>query len=124
MKKLPRVYETEAISGPITVGLFNPVIVLPKQEREMEQLPMILHHELAHVKRKDLWYKWLYQILLCVHWFYPALYLVGRRLNTDCELSCDEMVLACLTKDGKKAYGNILLDEAQKSLSAEEGYHP
>ncbi len=118
MKKLPKVYETEAISGPITVGLFNPVIVLPKQEREMEQLPMILHHELVHVKRKDLWYKWLYQILLCIHWFNPALYLVGRRLNTDCELSCDEMVLACLTKDGKKAYGNILLDAAQKSISA------
>ena len=97
MGKLPKVFETGAISGPITIGIF--------------------HHELVHVKRKDLWYKWIYQILLCIHWFNPMLYLIGRRLNTDCELSCDEAVLACLTKDGKKAYGNILLDVAQTSLS-------
>lgn len=117
MGKLPKVFETGAISGPITIGLFHPVIVLPKQKGEITQLPMIFHHELVHVKRKDLWYKWIYQILLCIHWFNPMLYLIGRRLNTDCELSCDEAVLACLTKDGKKAYGNILLDVAQTSLS-------
>lgn len=117
MGKPPKVFETGAISGPITIGLFHPVIVLPKEKGEIIQLPMIFHHELVHVKRKDLWYKWIYQILLCIHWFNPMLYLIGRRLNTDCELSCDEAVLACLTKDGKKAYGNILLDAAQTSLS-------
>lgn len=118
VRKTPQIYETKAIFAPITIGLIRPVIVLPKEEKDIAQLPIIFHHELIHVKRRDLWYKWIYQILLGIHWFNPMLYLIGRKLNTDCELSCDEMVLACLTKEGKKAYGNILLDAAQKSISA------
>lgn len=117
MRKKPQIYESKAVSGPITIGLLRPVIVLPKEERDLLQIPLVLHHELLHVKRKDLWYKWLYQILLCIHWFNPVLYLAGRKLNIDCELACDESVLALLTGEGKKAYGNLLLDAASWSIS-------
>lgn len=117
MRKKPQIYESNAVAGPITIGLLRPVIVLPKEERDLMQLPLILHHELLHVKRKDLWYKWMYQILLCIHWFNPVLYLAGRKLNVDCELSCDEAVLAFLTQEGKKAYGNLLLDAASRSIN-------
>lgn len=117
MGRRPRIYESKAVSGPVTIGLQQPVIVLPKGERDLTQLPLVLHHELLHVKRRDLWYKWLYQILLCVHWFNPVLYLIGRKLNIDCELSCDEGVLESLTREGKKAYGNILLDAARGNMN-------
>lgn len=119
MKRVPALCESAAVSGPITLGLWKPVIVLPKEERKSAQMQMVIHHELIHIKRKDLWYKWLYQILLCVHWFNPVLYLVGRKLNTDCELSCDEAVLAGLTKEGRKAYGNILINTAERSIDFE-----
>ncbi len=62
-----------------------------------------------------MWYKWLYQALLCVHWFNPVLYLAGRKLNADCELACDEAVVASLTGEGKKVYGNILINAAEWS---------
>ncbi|MBD5462670.1 MAG: M56 family metallopeptidase [Lachnospiraceae bacterium] len=114
----PRLYESKAVSGPITVGMWRTAIVLPLDRGDLEQLPLILHHELVHVKRRDLWYKWLYQILLCIHWFNPVLYLIGRKLNIDCELACDEAVLGVLTQEGKRAYGNILLDAAQRNISA------
>lgn len=114
----PRLYESKVVSGPITIGLWRPIIVLPMEKGDLEQLPLILHHELIHTKKKDLWYKWLYQILLCFHWFNPLFYLIGRKLNTDCELACDEAVLAALTQEGKKAYGNVLLDAAQRNISA------
>lgn len=118
MRKCPQIFESKAVSGPITIGLLKPVIVLPKEERDFLQLPLILHHELLHVKRKDLWYKWIYQILLCIHWFNPVLYLAGRKLNIDCELSCDEAVLIHLTQEGKKAYGNLLLDAASWGIDS------
>ncbi len=147
----PILYENPSISSPITIGLRNTSIILPKEKHTVqtnidtkeqnpktdaentyidtkEQNPktdaeailrFILQHELIHVARKDLWYKWLYQLLLCIHWFNPILYLIGRRINTDCELSCDEMLLTSLrfTAKDKKTYGNLLIDTAQRTAA-------
>ena len=118
IRKKPLICECQSTQGPITIGLWRTAIVLPEEKGDLQQLPMILHHELVHVKRKDLWYKWLYQILLCIHWFNPVLYLIVRKMNMDCELACDEAVLGRLTYEGKKAYGNILLDTAQQKIGA------
>ncbi|MDE6661957.1 MAG: M56 family metallopeptidase [Lachnospiraceae bacterium] len=117
ISKLPMIYESDTFSTAVTVGLFRPIIVLSKEERTLSELKLTLHHEYVHIKRKDLWYKWIYQILLCVHWFNPLLYLIDRRINIDCELSCDEAVLNYLSKDGMKIYGNLLLNCAQKNVA-------
>ena len=121
MRNMPPVYESASVSGPVTIGLWKPVIILPKAGLQTQnpfmQYQMILHHELVHVVRKDLWYKWLYQILLCIHWFNPFLYLFERKINIDCELSCDETVLAEMTEEGRKAYGNVLLDIAEQNAA-------
>ena len=116
MRKNPVLYVSESVSVPITVGLIQPVILLPKEHWLLKDLQMVLHHELIHVKRRDLWYKWIFQFLLCIHWFNPVLYLIGMKLNIDCELSCDEAVLTALSKEGQKAYGNVLIDTAQKNI--------
>lgn len=116
LKTLPAIYESDDVPGPVTLGLRHPVIILPKEDRKLGELSLALHHELVHIKRKDLYYKWLYQMLLCVHWFNPVLYLVARKINIDCELSCDEAVLGTLTEDGKRAYGNVLLNTAEKNV--------
>lgn len=122
MRKMPSVYESAFVSGPVTIGLWKPVIVLPEAglntRDSFMQYRMILHHELIHVARRDLWYKWLYQLLLCIHWFNPFLYLFERKMNMDCELSCDEAVLAELTEEGRRAYGNVLLDIAERNAAA------
>lgn len=94
----------------ITVGLWKPAIVIPKEipADNMMQFQLVLHHELIHVARKDLLYKWVYQILLCIHWFNPLLHWFGRQMSRDCELSCDEAILTHLTDSGRMMYGNIL----------------
>ena len=145
IRKRPTLYENPSISSPITIGLRNTNIILPKENHTVQTniyakeqnsktdtentynqnidsnaiLRFILQHELIHVARKDLWYKWLYQLLLCLHWFNPILYLIDRRINTDCELSCDEMLLTSLrfTAKDKKTYGNLLIDTAQRTAA-------
>lgn len=97
IKRMPQICESPEVSGPVTLGLHRPVIFFPAGTGSASdhnpyrdpQLSLVLHHELIHVKRKDLWYKWLYQMILCIHWFNPVLYLVRRYLDIDCELSCD-----------------------------------
>lgn len=127
IRKRVKVYESPLVSGPILIGLWNPCMILPKDicsadgyDKDMaaqDDVVLVLHHELIHCKKKDLWYKWLYQAVLCIHWFNPVLYLIGRTLNMDCELACDEAVMKILTLEGRKAYGNVLIDAAEHSLS-------
>ncbi len=112
-------YKSAGIDIPMLVGFWQPRICLPQAllaemtEREND-ICLILHHELVHYKRKDIWYKWLFQAALCVHWFNPLVYVFIRKFNMDCELACDETVLKLLSEEGRRAYGNVLLDVAQK----------
>ncbi len=117
IKRVVKVYESSLISGPVMIGMIHPGIIFPKGIAGQEDVSLILHHELVHVKKKDLWYKWLYQAVLSIHWFNPFLYLAGRKLNADCELACDESVLELLTLDQRKAYGNVLLDAAEYKMN-------
>ena len=84
------------------------------------QFELTLHHELIHAARNDLMYKWVYQLLLCLHWFNPLLRYIGRKIDCDCELSCDEQILAQLTETGKKLYGSLLLDTAERALTCRQ----
>lgn len=60
---------TEAIS-PMLTGLLKPAIVLPVSVlQHPENLSFIFRHELIHYKRKDIWFKWLFQLVECVHFF-------------------------------------------------------
>lgn len=112
-------FESTTVNSPMLIGLIRPYIILPSELlREMQgsenDICLILHHELVHYKRRDIWYKWLFQAVLCIHWFNPLLYWFNRKFNIDCELACDEMVMTLLTEEGRKAYGNILLNVAEK----------
>ncbi len=120
LKRTPALCESASVSSPLTVGPVRPVIVLPLREEDPKRRILILHHELIHVKRRDLWYKWLYQLLLCIHWFNPVVYLAGRAFNRDCELSCDEAVLGLLTREGKRAYGNLLINTAERDMGMDK----
>ena len=115
IKRLVPVYVSTEISCPMLIGFFGSCIVLPKDMPA--DTMMILHHELIHCKRRDIGYKWLFQLALCAHWFNPFIYLFNRKFNLDCELACDEEVMKLLTDDGRKRYGNVLLDAAEHSIT-------
>ncbi len=127
VQKIMPLYECAVIDSPMLIGLFHPCIYLPSGFlKEMvgkeNDIILILHHELVHFKRRDLWYKWVFQAALCVHWFNPLLYVFQHKFNIDCELACDETMLKLLSEEGRRAYGNVLLDVAQKNWS--EGVLP
>ncbi len=115
-------YESADVNSPMLIGLRKPCIYLPSEllsemtGREND-ICLILHHELVHYKRRDIWYKWLFQAAVCIHWFNPLIYVFQRKFNSDCELACDETVLKLLSEEGRRAYGNVLLDVAQKNCS-------
>ena len=97
------------IASPMLIGFFRPRIILPIGELEDKELSYIFVHELIHYKQRDMFYKWLIQIVVCVHWFNPFVYLLEKEVNKSCELSCDEKVISILNEKAKREYGDTLI---------------
>lgn len=98
------------ISSPLIIGFFRSSIILPTTEISQSDFQYTILHELTHYKRRDMFYKWLVQFTICLHWFNPFVYLMGREINRACELSCDEAVIVNLDDDKHKAYGDTLIN--------------
>ena len=98
------------ISSPMLIGFFRPCIVLPASEYREEDFRYIVLHELTHYKRRDMFYKWLVQVTVCLHWFNPLVHLMSREITKACEFSCDEAVLAKTGDGSARDYGKTLLD--------------
>ena len=98
------------VSSPLLIGFFRPCIVLPSADIPEKDFRYIILHELTHYKRRDMFYKWLVQITVCLHWFNPLVYLMSREITKACEFSCDEAVLAKMGSSNAQDYGKTLLD--------------
>ena len=116
-KQLP-FYINAQVASPMLAGIIKPVLIIPVLETSDDELRNILRHELTHYKRFDFLYKWIVQITLCLHWFNPFVYLIGKQINRNCELSCDENVIKHLDERGRISYGDALI----KSLEAKGSY--
>ncbi len=90
------------------LGTIRPRVYLPAGLNE-QQLTCILHHECAHLRRRDHLLKPLAFLLLCVHWFDPVVWLGFWLFGRDLELAADEAVLRTLGTAAKKTYCNVLL---------------
>ena len=94
MRVVPVLAETQEMVLPKVVGLARPMILLPTAAiagLSPDELEMILAHELAHVRRHDMWVNLLQRLAEVVLFFNPALWYLSRRISTLREYCCDEM---------------------------------
>ncbi len=104
-----KIRQSDKICSPLTVGIFKPILLLPKSELTQEQLHYILAHECTHLKRRDILYKWLISLVKCIHWFNPFIYIIAERINLDCEISCDISVTSNMTQTEQREYMETIL---------------
>ncbi len=102
------IYICDAVKSPFILGVIRPEIYLSSALNE-EEMHYILAHELAHLKRKDHWWKLLGYLLLCIYWFNPFCWAAYAGLCKDIELACDEKVIRDMTFSEKKEYSRVLL---------------
>ena len=118
IKYTVELYQNPLISSPIMIGFIHPSIIIPTRQTDKTKLIYIFMHELVHYKRRDMFYKWFIQIIICIHWFNPFVYVLGKEVNKACELSCDEAVIYTLDNKAQRAYGDTLIS----SLKTEKTY--
>ena len=59
----------------LTIGVFRQYVIVPEEGLTDEELYYILKHELIHVKRRDVGWRYLTLFVLLMHWFNPVVYL-------------------------------------------------
>ena len=80
---------SDRVTSPLTYGIVNPVIILPKDlPADSEEMRFALAHELVHIRRFDVLMKLVFTAAACVHWFNPLAWAMFALANQDIELSC------------------------------------
>ena len=108
------------VNSPMILGIFRPVLVIPREDYSSAELNMIVRHELTHCKRHDIAFKLLLTAINSLHWFNPFVYLMVREANADIELCCDADVLRDADTVQRKAYAESILT----SMEREKGFVP
>ena len=103
--------QTDQVEGPLTYGLFRPVILLPKALASAgpQLLECVLAHEWTHIRRWDAGKKLLLAAGLCLHWFNPLVWVFFFMANRDLELACDEGAIALLGGQQRGRYARTLI---------------
>lgn len=118
-KKEGNIYQSEFVKSPFVLGFIKPKIYIPYKTNDND-LPLVIAHEQAHIKRFDHLIKPLGFLLLSVHWFNPLLWIAYILLCRDIESACDEKVVKELTTEQRKSYSTALLNASisRKSIAA------
>jgi beta-lactamase regulating signal transducer with metallopeptidase domain len=97
---------------PMTWGFMRPVVMLPAGARtwSANQRSIVLTHELTHVRGADWLFNLLARAICALLWFHPGAWWVARRLRDDCELACDDRVIASGVR--RSDYAELLVDAA------------
>jgi beta-lactamase regulating signal transducer with metallopeptidase domain len=88
---------TSSIDSPVCCGLLRPVIMLPKRMYDndsLENLQMVLSHELAHVERRDSVVNIFQRLIEAVLFFHPLVWYASFQLTHNREQICDHHVIA------------------------------
>ena len=112
LRRTPAMLATRAVRAPAIMGWLRPLVLVPPSlstTLAADELRMVLMHECAHVRRRDLISHWLSMALLSLHWFNPLVWIALRMLRADREAACDAAVLAACESDRRSLYGHTLL---------------
>lgn len=87
-----RVFLSTRIDEAIAVGCFKPLVLVPLawvNELPPSALEAVIAHELAHIRRWDLWATLLQRLAETLLFYHPAVWWLSRRMSLQRELCCD-----------------------------------
>lgn len=106
---VPGIAFSRQVSEAMTVGLLRPMVLLPAAwltQLTPEILEAVLAHELAHIRRRDLWVNVLQRIAETLFFYHPAIWWISSEIRRERELCCDELAIEATGK--RLAYAQSL----------------
>lgn len=96
IKKEIKIYISNLITSPLTIGFFKPIILVPLASINLlstQQMEAVLLHELAHIKRLDYLLNLLLSFIEVILFFNPFTKLISIQTQNERENACDDWVL-------------------------------
>ncbi len=87
----------DRIATPLLIGIFRPLILLPPAALSgwsVDQLEMVLLHELAHLRRCDNLVNLAQRLIESLLFFHPVVWWLSGWVRLERELCCDRFVVA------------------------------
>ncbi len=100
----------DRLAVPVLVGIVRPLILLPPAALcgwSVQDLEMVLMHELAHLRRWDNVVNLLQRIVESLLFFHPVVWWLSARVRLERELCCDRIVVGQLGQPF--AYAELLV---------------
>ncbi len=97
--------------GPLLLGIGRPTVLLPRALIEgcrPGELRLILAHEVAHLKGRDLTWNWLPLLGQWLFFFHPLVWLARREWRLAQEMAADAMAVQMSASTGGD-YGHMLM---------------
>lgn len=101
------------IYTPMSLGVLSPTIILP-DTITVDDLEMVLIHELAHIRRFDYLVRLIQNALKVIFFFHPLFHLMNRNLMRAREHICDDWVIA--TTDRRGEYARCIIGLLEKAI--------
>jgi len=109
LRRCPPLFISAEIESPQVSGLRRPVVLLPATHAMTPaESAMAIAHELAHLRRGDLWLGWVPAIARRLFFFHPLVRWALREYAFEREAACDAEVLR-QTGTLPHAYAQLLL---------------
>jgi beta-lactamase regulating signal transducer with metallopeptidase domain len=113
IRRRVRLFVSREVGVPMTWGVLRPVVLLPASITQWtaDERRLALLHELNHVRRYDWLFAVVARVSCAVYWFHPGVWFLARRLREDCEIACDDAVLASGARQSD--YAGLLVRAAE-----------
>ncbi len=109
LRRVPALRVADGIASPHVVGLWQPTILLPTAgQLSTTELDLALSHELAHLRRGDLWLGWVPALAQRLFFFHPLVRWAMHEYALSREEACDADVLR-RHDTAPDTYGRLLL---------------
>jgi hypothetical protein len=111
LRRVPEIRVSGPAHTPLVTGLLRPVVLLPAERLNAlsdEQRRMVICHELAHLKRADLWLGCIPALAERMFFFHPLAHVASREYALAREAACDVSVMQTLDA-APQDYGRVLL---------------
>ena len=107
LKRQVQIYINDGIKVPITYGVLRPKIIIQSQVLENDNLlKYIIIHEMIHIKKFDIIFTHVKNLIACLYWYNPFVLLASSYMENDLELLCDKLVIQSVgdTVEHRKEY--------------------
>ena len=114
-----KIYLSELIKTPSTIGFFKPLILIPLASLHhltTDQMEAVIVHELAHIKRFDYLFNLFLALIETILFFNPFTILISNYIKQERENCCDDWVLQ--HNYNATSYASALLQIATLQSSA------